>query len=114
MTSSTRRKPTLADGKAWATEALNAGVSRIAYRDHGATGGVVIEIGIDFLAGDASEYAAAENLANAFMSEVPVVAYGSRWGTTSDGVGGHAGMSVGEMTLLMSGVSKRFATGATS
>lgn len=110
----TVRKPVIADGKAWAAEALAEGVSSISFRDHGGMGGVVIEIVVDFAAGDLDAYIAAENLASLFMAEVPVVAYGSRWGTTSDGVGGHAGLHAGRMSLLQSGVSKRFAQGAAS
>jgi len=110
----TARKATAADGKAWAADALNEGVTAIAYRDYGGTGGVVLEVRVDFTPGDLDGYVAAENLASFVMSEVPTVAYGSRWGTTSDGVGGHSGLTSGSMVLLQSGVSKRFAKGATS
>lgn len=70
----------------------------------------VVTVSTTFSPGDTQAYIMADSDAHALISDVPVVTYGSTWGTTSDGVGGHAGMMGGYVRLSKSGVSKRFVT----
>lgn len=107
------RKPTKAEGAAFAVEARNRGFG-VRVKDYGGTGGVVLELSTTFAPGDANDYVTIENIAWALLSGVPRVAYGSTWGSTSDGVGGHAALVSGRFVLATSGVSKRFANGVKS
>lgn len=88
--------------EAWLAEVHTAGfVAERPRRD-------VVTVTRRFTPGDVGSYTAAERDAWELIRQVPTVTYGSTWGTTSDGVGGHAGLTAGEMRLSCSGVSKRF------
>jgi hypothetical protein len=58
-----------------------------------------------FEPGSASLYVASETDALTILGMVPMVRPGTVWGTTSDGVGGHAGMIGGYVRINKSGVS---------
>jgi len=105
------RRATKMGGFTWAADARAEGFT-VAVHDHGGTGGVVISLTKVFAPDDTDAYIDAENAAQFLLAEVPKVAYGSTWGSTSDGVGGHAALTTGFFILNASGVSKRFAHGA--
>lgn len=111
MSTTTSRKATKSEGADWASTARTAGFTP-RYRDHGGhAGSGVIEVECTFAPGDRDAYIAAEVNAGYLLREVPRVSYGSTWGSTSDGVGGHAALTSGVFHLCVSGVSKRFGTG---
>lgn len=68
----------------------------------------VVTVSKQFVAGNSEAYCDAENEAFNIMALCPRTQLGSQWGTTSDGIGGHVGLTGGYMTLNKSGVSKRF------
>ena len=70
--------------------------------------GDMVTIQRSFAPGDRDAYVAADGDAYSVMALAPVLYSGTTWGTTSDGVGGHAGMTGGYYRLNKSGVSKRF------
>lgn len=111
LTTSLTRKATKAEGIDWGAKARAAGFT-VKVKDYGGTGGVIVSLTKTFAPGDTDAYIDTENEANFLLWEVPVVAYGSKWGSTSDGVGGHAALTSGNFELLQSGISKRFALGA--
>ena len=100
-----------AAGREFAAKALALGFT-IEVKDHGGEGGCVLTISKSFTPGDAAAYVSVDGDASHLIHSVPVVSYGSTWGTTSEGVGGHAGLTGGYYRLNRSGVSKRFATAA--
>jgi hypothetical protein len=104
MATTTTYRATKADGTAWAADARAAGFRPI-YRND------VIEVETSFTPGDANAYMAAESAATALLRVVPRVTYGTTWGSTSDGVGGHAALTSGQFYLAVSGVSRRFGSG---
>jgi hypothetical protein len=97
-----------AAGVAWAARARAAGFT---VRTSDGYDGDVVTLHRTFTPGDSRAYIVAESEALSLMSGVPVVGPTTTWGTTSDGVGGHAGMTRGYVEILRSGVSKRFASG---
>lgn len=88
-------------------EVADAGF-KVEVKNFGGTGGAVLTLTTTFPAGDHAAYVKADMDAAHLMSAVKVVDYGATWGTTSDGVGGHAGLTDGYYLLNKSGVSKRF------
>lgn len=104
MSTSTIRKATKSDGAAWAAEARAAGFTPSYRRD-------VIELECTFAPNDRDAYIRAEVEAGYLLRDVPRVTYGTTWGSTSDGVGGHAALTSGRFHLCVSGVSKRFGSG---
>lgn len=70
--------------------------------------GTVVTVHKAFGANDAHAYIAAETDAYSILHHAPMLYPGTTWGTTSDGVGGHAGLTGGYFRLSKSGVSKRF------
>jgi hypothetical protein len=95
---------TRAGGAAFAAEAKSAG-----FRASGRNG--IVSVSLTFPAGDRDAYFAAENAARSLLYSVPTTRAGSTWGSTSDGVGGHAALQSGRFVLNVSGVSKNFAAG---
>jgi hypothetical protein len=69
----------------------------------------IVEITRSFEPGDLDAYRSADLDALGVMRLVPTSYPGSTWGTTSDGVGGHAGLTGGYYRLVKSGVSASFA-----
>lgn len=69
--------------------------------------GEVVTINTVFTAGDREAYVKADMVAGDVLSLVPA-GCGSVWGTTSDGVGGYAGLQGGYYRLNKSGCAKRF------
>lgn len=69
----------------------------------------VIEVSRTFEAGNSAEYIKTEGAAFALLRDVPRSYPGSTWGSTSDGVGGHAALTSGRFHLCVSGVSATFA-----
>lgn len=67
----------------------------------------VVTISLDFAPNDRSAYVAADMDAYPLLMLLPQTSPGSVWGTTSDGIGGHAGLTGGYYRLSKSGVSKR-------
>lgn len=70
----------------------------------------LVTIKASFTPGDRDAYVAHDGTAYGLLAGLHTVAPGSTWGTTSDGVGGHAGLTGGYYRLSKSGVSKRFTT----
>lgn len=98
----------MSTGIAWAAQARAAGY-QVSTRNYGSD--AVIIVRRHFTPGDADTYVRLQAEAEAIVNEAPAVTYGSTWGTTSDSVGGHAGLTQGYVEVLRSGVSKRFASG---
>lgn len=98
---------TKATGTDWARRARAAG-----FTVRTSCAGVVAELACTFPAGDHNAYLTALTAAQALLAEVPVTSPGTTWGSTSDGVGGHAALHSGLFELLKSGCSKRFTSGA--
>lgn len=69
----------------------------------------IVEIVRTFTPGDRAAYVDADVAAYGVLCYVPRTSAGCTWGTTSDGVGGHAGMVGGYYRLAKSGVSATFA-----
>lgn len=67
----------------------------------------LVTIKASFAPNDRSAYVAHDMDAYGLLAMLPTTASGSVWGTTSDGVGGHAGLVGGYYRLSKSGVSKR-------
>ena len=72
------------------------------------TGDGVVTVTTSFAPGDTAAYVVADSVGYGLLSLVPVVDYGSTWGTEGSGVGGHAGLPGGYYRLSKSGCSKRF------
>ena len=70
----------------------------------------VVTIEARFTPGDADAYVGYDISHFGVLALVPVVTYGSTWGTDSASVGGHAGLTNGYYRMNKSGVSKRFAS----
>lgn len=111
MSTTTRRKATKEQGTEWCTEAKDIGFVPVFSDRGGHAGSGVIALETVFTPGDLDAYIAAESNAFALISKVPRVSGGSTWGSTSDGVGGHAALTSGRFHLCVSGVSKRFGAG---
>lgn len=69
----------------------------------------LVELTTTFDAGDAAAYVGTEIEALRLLGDVPRPYAGTTWGSTSDGVGGHAALSSGSFRLCSSGVSASFA-----
>ena len=69
----------------------------------------VVSITRGFNPGDRDAYVQADIEAAQVMRLVPCSYPGTTWGTTSDGVGGHAGLNNGHYDLMKSGVQATFA-----
>jgi len=69
----------------------------------------IVTIQKTFPKGSATEYTAADSIAGYLLSLAPLRG-GSVWGTTSDGVGGYAGLNGGYYRLNKSGAGARFLT----
>lgn len=72
----------------------------------------VVTVEKTFTPGDTAAYLDAGVVAYRLLGMCPAVSAGTTWGTTSDGVGGHAGLTGGYYRLSKSGVSKRFTNAA--
>lgn len=69
----------------------------------------IVELTRTFEPGNSAEYVKTEGAAFALLRDVPRSYPGSTWGSTSDGVGGHAALASGNFHLCVSGVSATFA-----
>jgi len=101
---------TKSSGAEWAAKARAAGFKASAETYTGSKDAVVT-LRKSFEAGDAAAYRAAESEAYSLLGGLAIVCGGTTWGTTSDGVGGHVGLTGGYVEILRSGVSRRFASG---
>ncbi len=68
----------------------------------------IITLWKSFEAGNVTQYLEAEDVCYRIIRLVPCSRPGSMWGTTSDGVGGYAGIQTGLMRLNRSGVNKNW------
>lgn len=96
---------TRGDGARWAADARAANLRATA------TGGSVIALTGKFPPGDADAYTRMESKMLGHLRAAPITGAGSTWGDTSNGVGGAIALERGTMTIKVSGVSKRFASG---
>ena len=106
MTTTTAAKPTTASLVSEFVQACKTAGFRFTSRTYGAD--YVIEVSTSFTPGNASAYLTAERDSYNLLSLVPVVSYGSTWGSDSGSVGGHTALTSGQFRMCKSGVGRRF------
>lgn len=67
----------------------------------------LVEVVARFDANDSKQYVAVESAAYSVLRHFRQTRPGSTWGSTSDGVGGHAALVSGQFHLCKSGIAKR-------
>lgn len=104
MTTTTTATPTQRAAQMLA-EARAAGLHVTVNRNH-----TVVTVEGPSTPNDLADFTSAMATARSILRHVRMVRPGTTWGTTTDGVGGHAGLTGGYVRLSKSGIEKRVAT----